>query len=57
VTSRNMTECSKVPCSSQARVLLEFDAGGTIRAYCRDCAQLVMGLDYVDVEEVGEVHT
>jgi hypothetical protein len=52
-----MTKCSKVPCSKQAKVLLEFDAGGTIRAYCRDCAQLVMGLDYVDVEDVGEVHT
>jgi hypothetical protein len=50
-----VTECSKVPCSKEAQVLLEFQAGGTTRAYCRDCAQVVLGLDYVDAEEVGEV--
>jgi hypothetical protein len=50
-----MTECSKVPCSNQAKVLLEFGAGGTIRAYCRSCAQTVLDLDYVDAENVGEV--
>jgi len=52
-----MTECSKVPCSSEAKVLLEFDAGGTIRAYCRDCAQLVIGMEHVKAEQVGEVDT